>query len=46
MKTECEAERVIKQLVHKMEVDMGNGVVNYGAILNILRQQGNCPCAA
>lgn len=46
MGTECEAERIIKKAIHRIECDLGNGMVNYSAILNILRQQADESCAA
>lgn len=46
MATECDAERTIKKAIHRIECDLGNGIVNYSAILNILRQQGEESCAA
>ena len=44
MTTECESSSIIKQAIHKMEIDKGNGVFNYAAILRILRTQCECEC--
>ncbi len=46
MTTECESSSIIKQAIYKMEIDRGDGVFNYAAILRILRGDGECSCAA
>lgn len=45
MTTECESERIIRQAIHRLEIDKGEGVFNYTAIMRILRAQGESPCA-
>lgn len=45
MTTECEATRIIKQAIHRLEIDKGDGVFNYAALLRILRAQSECSCA-
>lgn len=43
--TECEATRIIKQAIHQLEVDKGQGIFNYAAIMRILHAQGESSCA-
>ena len=44
MTTECEAERIIKQAIFKLDVDWGNKTVDVAGLLKILRGQGDSTC--
>ncbi len=46
MTTECEAESIIKQAIYRLEIDRGEGVFNYTALLRILRGNSERNCAA
>jgi DNA polymerase III delta subunit len=44
MSTECEAERVIKQAIYKLDLDWGDKKVDVAGVLAILRRQSEDHC--
>lgn len=44
MSDDCESQRIIKQAIHRLEIDKGDGVFNYAAVLSILRGNDECSC--
>jgi hypothetical protein len=43
--TQCEAERIIKQAIYKLDIDWGNKTIDVAGVLHILRGQGDSPCS-